>query len=536
MASAKESPRQKMIGMMYLVLTALLALNVSKDILDAFVVVNDGLEKTNLNFSDRNLNLYSQFDIAKQVDPVRITPYWNMAQEVKKYSAELTEYIDLLQKDLVIKTDGVEKSVADTLKMGNIKSKDNYDIPTNILIGDSEDGSKGESSKLRKLLLDYKNKLTGFILPEDRKTMVVDINVDNPSNSENNENWEMYNFYHRPLVASITILSKLKNDVKNAESFVVDYLLKQTDSEVMKFDTIAAKVIPQSNYVLLGEEYKADVFLAAFNKTNNPNVQVGDYDFVSKTFNNTVTDVPVNKGLGKYVVKTSKEGIMTYSGVVKMKTGKNKEVVFPFTSEYIVAKPTVTVSADNMNVVYYGLENPISVSVPGIASEKTSVVATNGALVNKGNGKFILKPSAMNGNIDVTVYATTEKGEKRNMGTMTFRIKQVPKPMLKFGGLTASGSLSKGAIESQGGLIAEYNGFVFQSPIQAKVTSFKMLVFGAGGIEEYSSDSNSNKLTKAMFDRIKKMKKNERILFEEVKAIGPTGVQEDLLGFTIRVQ
>jgi len=534
MASAKETPRQKMIGMMYLVLTALLALNVSKDILDAFVVVNNGLEKTNLNFTDRNFNLYAQFDVAKQVDPLRITPYWNMAQEVKKYSMELTEYIDLLQKDLVVKTDGVEKSVADTLKIENIKSKDNYDIPTNIMIGDSEDGSKGESSKLKKMLFDYKTKLTSFILPEDRKTMVVDINVDNPINSENNENWEMYNFYHRPLVASITILSKLKNDVKNAESFVVDYLLKQTDSEVMKFDTIAAKVIPQSNYVLLGEEYKADVFLAAFNKTNNPNILVGDYDLVSKSFSNTATDIPVDKGLGKYVVKTNKEGIMTYSGVVKMKTGKNKEVVFPFTSEYIVAKPMATVSADNMNVVYYGLENPISVSLPGIANEKTHITVANGTLINKGNGKFILKPSVMSGNVDVTVYATTDKGEKRNMGTMTFRIKQVPKPLLKFGGLTASGSLSKSVIETQMGVIAEYNGFVFQSPIQAKVTAFKITIIGPGGIEEY--ESKNNLITEDMRRRIKQLKKNERILFEDVKAVGPTGTVESLSGFSVKVQ
>ncbi len=533
MASAKETPRQKMIGMMYLVLTALLALNVSKDILDAFIVVNKGLENTNLNFTDRNLNLYAQFDLAKQVDPVKVTPNWKKAQEIKDYSKTLNDFIDELQKELVAQTDGIEKSVADTLQMENIKSKDNYDTPTNILIGDSEDGSAGASRKLKSMLEEYKEKLTNFILLEDRKNVVVDINTDNPKNSENNENWELYNFYHRPLVASITILSKLKNDVKNAESLVVDYLLKQTDSEVMKFDTIAAKVIPSSNYVLLGEEYKADVFVAAFNKTKNPEVQVGNYNELNKAFDGTPENVNVENGLGKYVVKTSKEGIMTYSGVIKMKSGKNSELVFPFKSEYIVAKPSLTVSADNMNVVYYGLENPISVSVPGIASEKTSVTVTNGVLINKGNGKYVLKPSVMTGKADVTVYATTEAGEKRNMGTMTFRIKQIPRPLLKFGGLTTNGSLSKGVIESQAGLIAEYDNFVFLSPIQAKVTSFKMVVLGPNGAEDYKS--NNNQFTTQMLARLSKLKKNERILFEEVKSVGPTGREEPLVGLTIKV-
>ncbi|MGZ6539425.1 MAG: gliding motility protein GldM, partial [Bacteroidia bacterium] len=126
MASAKDTPRQKMIGMMYLVLTALLALNVSKDILDAFIVVNKGLENTNLNFTGHNEQLYSEFDLAKTVDPKRVTPNWKLAQQIKKQSAELTDYIDKLQKQLIAKTDGVPQLIADTMQMANISSKDNY--------------------------------------------------------------------------------------------------------------------------------------------------------------------------------------------------------------------------------------------------------------------------------------------------------------------------------------------------------------------------------------------------------------------------
>src|SRR6476620_3175662 len=129
MASAKDTPRQKMIGMMYLVLTALLALNVSKDILDAFVIVNKGLENSNQNFTERNEQLYAAFDLARTVDPVLVAPNWKKAQEAKKESEELVKYIDELQKQLIVETESVEKNIADTLQMQNIDNKDRYDTP-----------------------------------------------------------------------------------------------------------------------------------------------------------------------------------------------------------------------------------------------------------------------------------------------------------------------------------------------------------------------------------------------------------------------
>ncbi|MGQ0828358.1 MAG: type IX secretion system motor protein PorM/GldM [Bacteroidota bacterium] len=518
MAAAKDTPRQKMIGMMYLVLTALLALNVSKDILDAFVVVNKGLENTNNNFTDRNENLYAQFDLAKSIDPVLVIPNWKKAQEIKKESDELSNFIDKLQKQLVEETEGIEQDVADTLQMANIESKDNYDIPTNILIGDSEDGSAGASGELKKKLIEYRTKLNSYILPVDKTKVKVDINTDDPIYSEENENWEMYNFYNRPLVASMTILSKLKSDVKNAESLLVDYLLKQNDVEVMKFDTIAAKVIPQSNYVLLGEKYTADIFIAAFSKTKKPEVVVDN------------NPIEVQKGLGKYSSVTTKEGIINYSGTIKMVSPKGKEVIFPFKSEYIVARPALTVSADKMNVVYFGLDNPISVSVPGIPNERLTVSATNAILRPDGNGKFIMKVNR-GPNVDVNVFATMENGERRNMGIMSFRVKQIPKPSAKFGDLIESGKMSKSKIESQMGLIAFYDNFDFKAT--PKVTSFKMAISSAAGVSELKSTGNL--VTDEMKKQIKSLKKGQKVIFEEINAVGPDGITKKLSDLVVTV-
>lgn len=516
MSSGKESPRQKMIGMMYLVLTALLALNVSKDVLDAFVVVNNGLENTNTNYAARNEVLYAEFDLAKSIDPVRVTPNWKLAQAIKEHSAELTNYIDQLQKELVSSTDKIEKKVADTLKMSNIESKDNYDIPTNILIGESEDGSGGSSRELKNKLIAYREQLSSCILPKDKKNIKLDIDTQDPVNTS--ENWEMYNFFHRPLVATVTILSKLKNDVKNAESVVVEYLLKQNDAEIMKFDTIAAKVIPNSNYVLLGEEYKADVFIAAFSKTKKPEVLIGNYDETNKTFKDTPASLEVENGLGKYTAKADKEGVMSYSGTIKLKSPQGKDVVFPFKSEYIVARPALTVSADNMNVVYIGLDNPISVSVPGIPTERLSVSANNATLKNTGKGKFILN---VNGGkqADVNVFATMENGEKRNMGTMTFRVKKIPKPVARIGNVKEQGAMSKGEFQTQLGLFADYENFDFN--VSCKVVSFEM-VYSKNGLQQ-SKVVKGNVITDELHNIYKKLSKNDKVTFENIKAMGPGG-------------
>lgn len=531
MASAKETPRQKMIGMMYLVLTALLALNVSKDILDAFVIVNKGLENSNINFKERNEQLYAQFDMAKTIDPVKVGPSWELAQKVRKQSAEISGYIDELQKKLVAETEGLEKSVADTLQMQNIEGKDSYDRPTYIMIGDSEDGSAGASRELKNKLVDFRTKLTDYILPADREKVKVDINTDDPQYSEDNENWELYNFSDRPLVASLTILSKLKNDVKNAESLVVDYLLKQTDVEVMKFDTIAAKVVSESNYVLLGEEYKAQVFIAAFSKTKKPEIMIGDYNETTKSFDGIPNAIPVEKGLGRYITKADKEGIMTYSGTIKTRSSTGKEVTFPFKSEYIVARPMLTVSADKMNVVYLGLDNPISVSVPGIPTEKLTVSATNASLVSTGKGKYDMKVR-QGPEVNVTVSATMENGEKKNMGTMTFRVKRVPKPIARYGELTENGKMTKNLIEAQQGLIAFYKDFEFKAT--PKVTSFSMSILAAGGTAE-DFTSNSNMLTPAMKSRLSRLRKNERVVFEDIKAVGPDQLPVPLSALMIKV-
>lgn len=519
MSGHNESPRQKMIGMMYLVLTALLALNISKDVLDSFVVVNNGLEQTNANFSSRNDELYAAFDLAKSVNPNRVTPNWLKAQNVKKQSDSLIGFIDLLKLKIISATDEITLEVADTLQMANITNKDNYDITTNIMIGESEDGSAGLSADLKKKLIAFKQQLKDYIEPADTSKVIVDINTNDPINSKNNENWEMYNFYHRPLVASLTILSKMENDIKNAESTVVDYLLRQSDAGNLKFDTVAAKVIPTSNYVLLGEKYQADVFLAAFNKTKNPEIEVEN------------SPIRVNKGVGDYSVQTTREGIFSYEGSIKVLAPSGKEIDFPFKSEYIVAKPALTVSADKMNVLYRNLNNPISVSVPGIPNERLSVSIDNGTLNKLGNGKFIVKPGRAS-TANVSVICTTESGERKNMGKYTFRVKKVPRPTTKYADKTNDGTITKGELKANKFLYAYYDKFEFEgNPL---VTKFEVTVISRGASISFAS--SNYKMPKGFAQTINSIKRGDKVIFEKVYAKGIDGevVRLNSLSFKVR--
>ncbi len=466
MAGEKLSPRQKMISLMYLVLMALLALNVSKDILDAFVLINTSLESTVNNYGEKNDALYADFNAAKQFDPIKVTPFWEKAQEAKKASLDLVDYIKEIQTKLIEATEKISKEEADTLQLQYVKGKDNYDVPTNIMIGQSEDGSSGLARELKNELKDFRVKMAGLFTTEQQKALNIDLETDEITTANGKENWEMGNFYHTPLAATVTILSKIQTDVKKVEYDVVSALLQKSGKKQFNFDTIVTKVIPNSNYVILGEDYKADVFLAAFSTTQNPEILIGKYDSAQNNIAVITDTVPVENGLGQYTVSTNREGIFTYEGVLKLKKEGGKEELFPFKSEYIVARPSLVVSPDMMNVFYVGPNNPISVSVPGIPSENIRATITgSGYNISKtANGKYNVKLHRNSPrNVDVNVTAVMQNGESRSMGKMNFKVKKLPKPNATFQKKSGEFSLTLNKIKSYPIIKATYGDeFVFQ--------------------------------------------------------------------------
>ncbi|MCU0433107.1 MAG: gliding motility protein GldM [Bacteroidia bacterium] len=531
MASGKQTPRQKMIGMMYLVLTALLALNVSKEILDAFVTVNAGLENTGVGIDKDIRALYAEFDARKSVDPLRVQDNWEKAQQAKKLSKDINTYIDLLKKRLIRETEGFSNHEEDTIRLQFVDAKDNYDIPTNILIGPSEDGSNGEARILKQKLEAYENQLLSLLEPDTRKAMNLNIDTRDPVNEPELKTWELKTFYHSPLAASVALLSKIQDDVKSAESDVVDALLRETEADIIPFDTVAARIVAQSNYVLLDENYEADIFLAAFNKTLKPQIYIGDYDPATGKMRGAFDSVNVEQGIGKYLVHASSEGIKQYNGVINMRTPKGQMMRFPFQSEYIVARPALTVSAIKMNVMYAGLENPISVSVPGIPNEKLRVSIDNGVLTPKGNGEYMVTKTKP-GTANIQVVAEID-GKVRNMGSMKFRVKPLPKPVARLSCLSSpAGTITKAQLIACPGIIPYYDpNFEFNA--NAKVVSFSVEQQSNGASSEVKCEGAS--IPQNVKQNFSRLRRGERVTFTNIKAMGADGNVVSLDDITYRV-
>ncbi|MCX6285022.1 MAG: hypothetical protein NTW31_12400, partial [Bacteroidetes bacterium] len=275
MAGYKETPRQKMIGMMYLVLTALLALNVSKQMLDAFIVVNETMENTNSNFNKKLDNTIAKFKVQFQMNPNKVGPYWERAQKARELSENLANYIDSLKYAVIARTDGISYAQAKKIPLSDVENKDKYTEPTNFFIGSSHDGSSGEARKLKDKIEAYKKGMIALLDPKYQGTVKLGLKTEGQftDSYHNSQNWEMHNFFQTILAAAVTILNQIKADVYNAEFDVVNNLYAAVSAEDWKFDAIRAKVIPKSNYVFLGEEYQAEILVAAYDTKANPNVR-----------------------------------------------------------------------------------------------------------------------------------------------------------------------------------------------------------------------------------------------------------------------
>jgi gliding motility-associated protein GldM len=538
MAGGKETPRQKMIGMMYLVLTALLALNVSKEILNSFILINDSLIVTNKNFTGKNQSQYDAFGVALANDEQKVRPFYTKAMQVKGSADSLYQHIESLKQKLIERTDKLDStainqlrdagdldSVAAIFSLRNVNSKDNYDIPTNIMIG-GEEGKlkegKWTASELMGMLNSFRDQLISKIDPKNGSAIIEALEENfktdtmlQISDSEK-QDWALANFYHIPLAAVVTNLSKIQTDVRNAESDVVKYLYGEVDASDFKFDTLAAKVIAP-NLVFEGDDYKAEIFVAAFSTTQNPQVQIGKVDTSTNTIVGSIdtTSVVVDRGVGTYTVRASREGPQKYSGIIKVKAPSGKFLSYPFEGEYMVMKSGVVVSPTKMNVLYRGVKNPISISVPGVAPELVKPSITNGSLrpdPKAGKGNYIAE---VKGESTAMVNVSAEiDGKSRAMGKFEFRVKSVPPPIATIAG-TEGGLVSANRLAAAPTVIPKMKDFDFE--LYYRVTKFD-LVYQVG-TDLITKPVTGSKIPNDALDQIKRLRKGSRVYIENVKAI-----------------
>lgn len=472
MAESNLSPRQKMIGMMYLVLTAMLALNVQREILDAFVVIEDGTAASLRSLEKRNSSLYSEFKFAHGLDPQKTGIYWEGANAVQLESDVLVSRIDSLKSQIIAATERIEPSIADTISLSNLDKIDQYNDATRILAGDKEDASTGEAHYLRQKIESFARNVNATMGDLNLDSLAMPFDFGERLVEDRLVNWEMRTFYEIPMAACVAILTKLQNDVRTIEYNAVSQMLSAVDVDDIPVDTVIARVVPRSQYIVLGETYQSDIFLSAYNSTTQPEIEFdGPGDMV------------IEDGMGKLSFRPTSQGNFDYKGEIVIHDKKGNPRSFPFESSYMVVKPSASVSPTKMNVLYVGPKNPLSISVPGIPEDKVNVAISGGNQVRKvGAGLYEADMSLSSpSNVEVIVKADMDDGVKE-MARMTFRVKKLPTPYVRFGSVKNSGRMDAFDLINSN-LIAEYDpGFVFQLPLT--VVDFKLTIQrGAENIE-----------------------------------------------------
>ncbi len=527
MAQAKETPRQRMIAMMYLVLTALLALNVSKEVVDAFLVVNESVEMTNEKYAQKIENTYKTFETMYQLNQTEVSPFWNKAIKAKSLSVAMKNYIDDLRSALIAETEGIPLEDAKVADIKALKKKDNFSITTKYLMGDSHDGSGGRSSELKKRIIEYRAQMLALIETENRSQLRLGLVTDSVYYNADGkkQNWEAHHFFHTILAADVTILNKILTEVFDAEFEIVNALMDEINASDFSYDRIDAKVLPQSNFVFVGDEYKAELIVAAYDTSQSPKVylQMGVDELSVNQIDNAIS--VKNEG-GKAMIRlaANRLGLNKYAGLISVKTSSGAINYYPFSHEYMVAEPSVTVSVEEMNVLYIGVDNTVSVSVSGIPTEDLIAQISHGTIKpDDQSDKWIVNIPPGENSLVITVFAELN-GFLTEMGSQKFRIKRLPDPVatianIKKGGVNRELLLAAGAIVPSMPTDFGFN-------IYFKIISFEMSI--QRGFNVYHFKSENGLLTDEMIEQIEITNRGQNVLFENIMALGPYGDERSL--------
>ncbi|MCO6483150.1 MAG: gliding motility protein GldM [Flavobacteriales bacterium] len=535
-----------MINMMYLVLTALLALNVSKEIIDSFITVNQGLENTKATFKSKMDATYATFQDRARENPAKYGAAWASAQEIQKLASGIVAHIDSLKGLVISETEGLpmekvmgtDNGVDTVLDLSYVGKRDNYDVITDVLVG-SEPGTpkdtKNSARQLKMMLEQFRDKVKAAA-PEDPK---LQASADRMFNFEDRKdaggtmnNWESMNFYHVPLAAGVTALSRIQTDIRTMENELVAQMLGGVEQESFKFNKLTAITQPLSSYVTVGGTYRASIFLGAYDDQNAPEVIVGKVDSTSKppTIIGEGKTLPMEGAKAIFEEPASSAGLKTVTGIIKFKPVGGELQVEPFKLEYEVAAPSLVVSPTKMNVFYRGVDNPVSISVAGYSASAIQPSMTNGSLSRSSDG-YIVKPGSGNEAV-VSVSVTNPDGTKKALPGVPFRVKNVPNPTPYFGTKGVNdNTIKKSELIATRGVLARMENFEFD--LKFEVVGYTVSSTIAGNfLERPCSGAALSDDAKQMLERVKV---GQKVFIENIKARGPDGTTRNLGALSFKV-
>jgi gliding motility-associated protein GldM len=545
MAHGKETPRQKMIGMMYLVLTAMLALNVSVSVLDAFKIIDEGLEKTGVTIQTKNQEIYNEFAQQYQLNQAKTGVWRDRAVQVQERTDKVYNYIQDLKIKVLSESEKGKSGAIEgkNIDRDKIKNTTDFDTPGRIMIG-NDLTDKSEARKLKNEIIAYREFMLSLVkekeLPEQlKKSLHESLNTEPPPPVKGKKldpertSWEFHKFGHSPLMGFLAIMSSLQIDLRNAESEMINYLYAQISAGEVKFNELEAVVIANSNYILKGNPYKATIFLAARDTTQAPEISI--VEGVSQPWIETTdpvtgqkkyekkeglnyTKLPVEKGTGKGVFERSGNslGNRTWGGIIEIKGPGGEPIIRPFTADYAVAEGGVVVSPTKMNVFYLAVDNPVEISVAGVAGNKIRATASNGQLEQRG-ATWIMRPKRV-GNCMVNVSAELD-GKWTNVGSKEFRVKPVPDPYATVNN-QKGGAIAKNVLMAQNGVVATMPAD-FEFDLKFNVTEYTVMAVVQGFVQE--KKVKGNLFNQEVRNLINILNKGNPVYIQDIKAVGPDG-------------
>lgn len=570
MAGGKETPRQKMIGMMYLVLTALLALNISKDVLNAFIQINRGLVKNSANSEERadaTLGLLDNWS-----DKEKARPFQDKAHEMVEKADALVSYIIELKAHVLAcsakgNPDGagfeeyiVDGHLVDIGDKEKVSKPDENQNTTHMLIGDEPASPKNgpwSAVELREKLTAFSDDCQNLAVTDlkgnmhtiveeapEAKALIANTfafaDIPNSEKGEPDEKWETALFYHSPLAAVIAHLSKIESDVILVKNTVLNFLASSINASDLKFSDVTVAVVPKQSYILKGDSFVAEIYLAAYNKASKTKVymggEVGDgakpevFDYSGKEAIMSGTD-----GKCKFKINESALGSHSHKGVIVYQDADGSDKAIPFIiPPFTVGEAALVVSPTAMMVFYERVENPVEISVPGVDASQLSVSMSGGSISQKGGGNYMVMPT--NGSREATINVSAViNGKQVSMPAKQFKIKKLPDPTPSFQGKNhMTTTISRGDATAASAVFASMGAdFVFQG-IPVSITGFTMTVASAGKITP-EMRATGGSLSSEMKTALSKVKTGDKIYVERIEA-SVAGERRPLPSISLKVQ
>ena len=565
-----------MIGMMYLVLTALLALNISKEVLNGFVKVENSLQDTQHTLKGKVAETLTTLEVKYAQNKEKVGPFMDKAREVRGRSDNLVNYITQLKGRCMAKSEGKydeeeaidfanfigkdESGMDTTISLAVIQKKDEYQELTAFMVGSEPQSPKYDendpwsATALRKNLEAYRDYLKEVKLVDSQGNtrelpQYIKVQLDERFTFENEIEdgkevlWEAANFFDVPLAAVMPLMSKMIVDVQDAQEDVLSWLLGGIEAKSYKFTDLKPLVVPESNYILRGDSFRADVLLAAYDATNAPEIYIDGAKWDGRDSSLLAYEgleglTIGSDGMGKLRIPTRgmSLGEMNFKGLIRYQgPDGNIEPYSFYTPTITVAEPALVVSPTKMNVFYRGVPNPVEVSVPGVPQDKIDVRIDGGHKISKQpDGSYVVEPSSNSSvrEANITVSAELPDGSKKTLPAKNFRVKRIPDPVAFWTGKKPTDKgITKAEVLSFAPVAARMEGFDFD--VKVRVKSFTLKISKDGAFSDLPS--GNNRITPDQQEALKRVRRGNVIYLEDILVSMPDGTERDLPPMKLKI-